>query len=128
MKKISSYFLVIILSVLIFLVGFNYKENKQPNVLYKVYLDKEYIGMIESKKELEDYINNQASTIRDNIKKYKLKIDAIETFQKYNSLVDLSEYDCLDKINYLLTNKKRFNISDSDLDSLKFYQAKKLYN
>lgn len=128
MKKISSYFLVIILSILIFLVGFNYKDNKQPNVLYKVYLDKEYIGMIESKKELEDYINNQANTIRDNIKKYKLKIDAIETFTEYEKSVELSEYDYLDKVNYLLTNKKRLNISDSDIDLLKLYQTEKLYN
>ena len=43
--------------------------------------------MIESKKELEDYINNQANTIRDNIKKYKLKIDAIETFTEYEKSV-----------------------------------------
>ena len=128
MKKISSYFLIIILSILIFLVGFNYKENKQPNVLYKVYLDKEYIGMIESKKELEDYINNQANTIRDNIKKYNLKIDAIETFLKYQTLVDLSEYDYPDKINYLVTNKRSLNIVESDIDSLKFYQKEKLYN
>lgn len=128
MKKISSYFLIIILSILIFLVGFNYKENTLPNVLYKVYLDKEYIGMIESKKELENYINNQANTIRDNIKKYKLKIDAIETFSKYQTLFDLSEYDYSDKVKYLVTNKKSLNIIDSDIDSLKFYQKEKLYN
>lgn len=128
MKKIGSYFLIIIISILIFLVGFNYKENKQPNVLYKVYLDKEYVGMIESKKELEDYINNQVDTIRDNIKKYRLKIDAIETFLKYENLVDLSQYNDSDKINYLITNKKILNIIDSDIDSLKFYQTEKLYN
>jgi len=128
MKKISSYFLIIILSILIFLVGFNYKKNTQPNVFYKVYLDKEYIGMIESKKELEEYINNQANTIRDNIKKYKLKIDAIETFSKYENLVDLSAYDYPNKINYLITNRKNLNIIDSDVDSLKFYQKEKLYN
>mgnify|MGYP003421647519 CR=1 FL=1 len=59
MKKIGKFFLIILLSGIIFLVGFNYKDNRQPKSLYRVYLDKELIGTIQSKKELESYIKTK---------------------------------------------------------------------
>ena len=128
MKKIGKYFLIILLSVIVFLLGFGYKENKQPKALYRVYLDNELLGVIESKKELEEYINNQASIIRNNLRKYKLRIDAIDTFIKYN-LVNTEQYDNnLDKVNYLITNQDSLKISESDIENLKFYREEKLYN
>jgi len=128
MNKIGKYFLIILLSVIIFLFGFDHKDNKEPSVLYRVYLDKELIGTIESRKELEDYINNQASVIRDNIRKYTLKIEAIETFLKYSDIDQIKNYNNNEKVNYLISNKKTFNISESDLEDLKFYSGEKLYN
>ena len=128
MKNIGKYFLIVLLSVIVFLFGFGYKTNKQPNALYRVYLDNELLGVIESKKELEEYINNQANTIRDNLRKYSLRIEAIDTFLKYNSIVALQNYNNSDKINYLITNKDSLKISESDIEDLKFYQEEKLYN
>lgn len=128
MKKISKYFLIIILSFVVFLLGFNHKENKQPNILYKVYLDSELMGVIESKKELENYINNQASSIRDNIKKYNLKINAINTFKNYSNINEIINYSDSDKVNYLIANKKALNLSDADIENLKVYQDEQLYN
>lgn len=128
MKNMGKYFLIAILSIVIFLFGFNYKDNKQPNSLYRVYLDSELIGVIESKKELEEYINKQAENIRDNVKKYSLKIESMETFYKYKDMGELSNYKINEKANYLITNKDYFNISDTDIDNLKFYQKEKLYN
>ncbi len=128
MKNIGKYFIVILLSLIVFLVGFDYKQNKQPNVLYRVYLDNELLGVIESKEELDEYINNQANIIRDNLRKYTLRIDAIDTFSKYNSVVALQNYSNSDKVNYLITNKDSLKISESDIEDLKFYQKEKLYN
>ncbi len=128
MKKISTYFFIGLMSLIVFLFGFGYKSAKQPHTHYQVYLDSELIGLIESKEELEDYINNQAETIRKNIKEYSLKIDAIDTFKKYESRITDQTYTDVDKVNYLITNKSSYNLSDIDVDNLNFYKKEKLYN
>lgn len=128
MKKIGKYLLIVLSSAVIFLFGFNFKDNRQPNTLYRVYLDKELIGTIESREELEDYINNQANVIRENLKKYNLRINAIEKFKKYSNVGEVYVYENSEKANYLISNKDLFNISESDIEDLKFYQQEKLYN
>ena len=128
MKNIGKYFLIVLSAIVIFLFGFDFKDNKQPNTLYKVYLDKELIGTIKSREELEEYINNQANVIRENLKKYNLRINAIEKFKKYSNTGEIYSYDSSEKINYLISNKESLNISDSDIEDLKFYQQEKLYN
>lgn len=127
MKKISTYFFIILLSVIVFLLGFDYKSGVKPKNYYQVYLDSELIGIIESKEELENYINSQADTIRKNIKEYKLKLDAIDTFQKYGSSINEKDYSLIDKVNYLVTNKDSYNLTDLDIENLNFYKAEKLY-
>ncbi len=121
MKKISTWLSIIILSVLVFLLGFNQKIGKQPNTYYQVYLDDELIGMIESKQDLEDYINEQANTIRTNIKEYKLMLDAIETFENQKSL---SSKESNQEILEDLLNS---NLSELDKENLNYYKEKKLY-
>ena len=128
MKNIGKYFLIVLSTVVIFLFGFDFKDNKQPNTLYKVYLDKEFIGTIKSREELEDYINNQANVIRENFKKYSLRINAIEKFKKYSNAGEIYAYENSEKANYLISNKDLLNISESDIEDLKFYQQEKLYN
>ena len=61
MKVIGKYFLIIVLSLVVFLLGFNHKDNKQPNVLYKVYLDSELIGTIESRDSFKRMIDDAMS-------------------------------------------------------------------
>lgn len=126
MKKISTYFFIIVLSVVVFLFGFSHQTGKQPYTYYKVYLDSEFIGMIESKEELERYINSQADSIRENVKNYKLKIDAIDTFEKYSE--NLNQYSDKEKVDYLLSNKDSYNLTDMDIQNLKFYLDDKLYD
>ena len=59
-----------LLLTLIFIVssGFTSFSNK-PNDLYRVYLKGKSLGLIESKKELEDYIDEQQNEIK---KKYNV--------------------------------------------------------
>ena len=47
MKLIVKYLLIAVLAVIIFLFGFNYKDNMEPSVLYNVYLNNELIETIE---------------------------------------------------------------------------------
>jgi len=115
------------LSLLVFLLGFGHKTARQPYARYQVYLDSELIGLIESKKDLQNYINSQAQTIRKNIKEYSLKIDAIDTFKKYESKILEQTYTQIDKVNYLITNKSSYDLSDIDIDNLNFYKEEKLY-
>jgi len=128
MKNIGKCFLIVLSAVVIFLFGFDFRDNKQPNTLYRVYLDKELIGTIKSREELEKYINNQANVIRENLKKYNLKINAIEKFKKYSNTGEVYFYSDAEKANYLISNKDLLNISEADIEDLKFYQQEKLYN
>ena len=128
MKKISTYFFIILLSIVVFLFGFGDKNLTRPRSYYQIYLDGELIGLIESKEELQDYINIQATIIKENLKEYSLKLEAIDTFKKYENSVNINNYTLLDKVNYLITNVSSFNISDIELDNLKFYKEEKLYN
>ena len=127
MKKISTYAFIILLLIIVFLLGFDYKIGKQPNTYYQVYLDNEFIGVIESKKKLEDYINSQADTIRNNVREYKLKIDAIDTFEKYKENIEIENYSIIDKLNYLITNKDNYKLTDMDIENLNFYKNEELY-
>ncbi|MBR6690977.1 MAG: peptidoglycan DD-metalloendopeptidase family protein [Bacilli bacterium] len=128
MKKISTYFFIILLSVIVFLLGFGYKTTSKPNAYYQVYLDNESIGLIESKKELEDYINKQADAIKENLKEYNLKLDAIDTFKKYESNVNIGNYSLLEKANYLIANRELYNLTDLEVENLNFYKNNYLYN
>jgi len=128
MKKISTYFFIVLISIVVFLFGFDYNRGKQPNTYYQVYLDDEIIGVIESKEELENYINSQADTIRENVRDYNLKLDAIDTLKKYDSSITAENYSELDKANYLIINKDAYNLTDYDIENLNFYKNEKLYN
>ena len=123
MKKVGTYIFIIILSIMVFLLGFDYKTGRQPNTYYQVYLDDELIGMIESKEKLEDYINSQANIIKENIKDYKAMLDAIDTYNKYSS--DNEDLTKLENVNQILKNNK--DLTELDKDNLKLYNDKKLY-
>lgn len=128
MKKIGTYFLIILLSIIVFLLGFDYKSSIKPNTYYQVYLDSELMGTIKSKEELENYINTQANIIRKNVRKYNLKLDAQDTFKKYESSISEESYSELDKVKYLIANKESYNLTDLDIENLNFYKKEKLYD
>lgn len=64
MKKGINIVLLILLSCTIFLLGYTKKGNIPPNYLYQVYLDDLTLGLIESKEELEEYINQKGEDIK----------------------------------------------------------------
>ena len=69
MKKFIAYLFAAILSIFIFLVGFEDKKNIAPNQFYKVYLDDQILGVIKNKEDLLNYIDKEGSNIKE---KYKV--------------------------------------------------------
>ena len=89
MKKFLMYFSVILISAMILFLGFSNKKSRIPNTVYQVCLDGEQLGMIKSKRELEKYIDSQADVIRENVREYEKKINAIDDFNEIvNSVND----------------------------------------
>ncbi|MCI8777659.1 MAG: M23 family metallopeptidase [Bacilli bacterium] len=86
MKKIGMGLIITIFSLMIFILGFDYRANEMPNEYYQVYLDDKLIGTIRSKDELTDYISAEGEKIKNKVEDYQFLLD----------------YDCND------------NMSDSD--------------
>lgn len=72
MKKYTIIVLLIILSVSLFLLGFNYKQNSHPKEVYQVYLNDEVIGAVDSVTKLNDYIDRRGDYIKE-----KYNVDVI---------------------------------------------------
>lgn len=69
MKKISIILSTTLIVMALFWLGFNYNRVQSPKEYYQVYLDDEVLGVINSKKKLEKYIDNQGDYIK---KKYNV--------------------------------------------------------
>lgn len=59
MKKLGLIIGVCIISVAVAFLSLGFKKDVTPNTYYQVYLKDEVIGVIKSKKELDDYIDAQ---------------------------------------------------------------------
>ena len=70
--KKKSIIILIISIILIVLFGFQYHRGIKAISLYKVYLDGEVIGIIESKEALEDYIDSQNTKYKEEYKADKI--------------------------------------------------------
>lgn len=71
MKKIIDKIFLVVVIIVMGIWVFKYTKTRQPYTHYNVYLDSKLMGTIKSKKELQDYINSQANTIRKNVEKYQ---------------------------------------------------------
>ncbi len=102
----NKYIILIVLSFSIFLTtGFTMKEFK-PKTVYRVYLEGESLGLIESKESLEKYIDNQQEKIKekynvdkvyppkdlDIIQETTFKDDYKTSKEIYNEIADLSAF------------------------------------
>lgn len=93
MKKLVISIFVLIISLAIFYLGLHYKTSAKPNMYYQVYLNGEKIGVINSKEDLENYIDKQNESYKkkfDTNKIYApngLEIKKIETYNKTTSTI-----------------------------------------
>ena len=99
MKKILSWFLVIIICCASFYLAYNYKNNQNPKIYYKVYLNDEVLGVIESEKKLNKFIDKESETIKNkyNVSKVYLPeglyIEPLSSYDaKLTSIDDVVSY------------------------------------
>ena len=108
MKKVSIWILIFLLSMGIFILGFRNKNNILPNYFYQVYLDDEVLGIINSKKELEEYIDRKGKTIKE---EYKVdKVYAPNGLQIKKIITYSNEVDEVKKVYRKLSQLKPFTI------------------
>ena len=91
MKKFSIMFMLTVILIGVFVLGFGYKATPEPNNYYEVYLDDKAVGTIASKEELEDYIDENGAYYKnkfdvDNV--YSPKGLQIRKLTTYNGDVD----------------------------------------
>lgn len=65
MKKILSGLFFIIFLILMLYLSYGYKNNQNPKTYYKVYLNDEVLGVIESDKKLSKYIDKESENIKN---------------------------------------------------------------
>ena len=131
MKKVGYCLCVLLLSVLIIFLGFTNKKSKKPNTYYQVYLDGEQLGTIKSKRSLESYVDSQADSIRENVKDYENKINAIDLTEEIFNDINNEEFNSMskqEKVNYIINNRRSLGLSDSKYKGIKTYSDLKLWN
>ena len=84
-------FMLTVILIGVFVLGFGYKATPEPNNYYEVYLDDKAVGTIASKEELEDYIDENGAYYKnkfdvDNV--YSPKGLQIRKLTTYNGDVD----------------------------------------
>lgn len=126
MKNKIIYIFTIILFILLLPLFLGNSSYKRPNGYYQVYLDGNYIGTILSENELKKYINSQTDTIRENIRIYNLRNDAINTFNEFKA--NSIKSDNYDIVQDLLNRKDELNLSNIEIENLELYKNDKLYN
>lgn len=70
MKKVFIGIFCSIMVIFTALLSFGYRKSSEPNTYYKVYLNSEELGIIESKEELQEYIDEKSSEYK---KMYNVK-------------------------------------------------------
>lgn len=65
MKKVLLMFLIVIVIAATAFLSLSYEKTVEPNTYYKVYLNGELLGKIESKDQLEKYINEEQKEIKE---------------------------------------------------------------
>ncbi len=105
MKKIGSIIISLLLGAFLFFFCLGYSKNNYPNELYNVYLDGEYLGTIDSKEKLQNYINENAQHLI-NIK------DITKTYCENEKTLDEIIKD--ENLQELMDNSKDINYYESD--------------
>ncbi len=69
---------MVILSIGIFFLQFHYKKTYQPHTYYQVYLDEEVVGIIAQEEELEKYISEQGTLIKEQVIEYQKEVETLK--------------------------------------------------
>ena len=106
--SISNICLIVLLSMAIFLLGFNKSENRVPMDAYAVYLDGNKIGTISSKDDFEEYINEKEALLKERYQTDKIYAPNGVEIKKTTTFKD--EIMSNDYIYNKIVNYKQFTI------------------
>lgn len=107
-SKLKITTILTIVFALVFTVGFSFKLAL-PKTVYRVYLKGKSLGIIESKKELEEYINNEQKDIK---KKYGVeKVYAPEDLDIVKEITFNDDVSSIKEIYKKIENQSPFSIS-----------------
>lgn len=104
--KLSYFISIILIVIILFGLGFTYRNSNYPIDVYNVYLDGDVIGTVEDKDSFEKFINEKEKNIK---KKYDVNkvympngvtIKKVVTYDKniqtneeiYNKIIDLKQF------------------------------------
>lgn len=131
--NLSHIMLIIVITLTIFLLGFTDVINKEPITVYKVFVDGEIIGAVQSKDDFEEYVNLQEEQIKE-----KYNVDKVYTPSGVE-IKKVTTYDKNIEDNQTVYNKiiktKKFTIkgtiitisdeTDEDYQKIKLYTLNK---
>ena len=130
MKKDTTKILLVVLSIIIFLLGFQRRNSEGPNTYYQVYLDDQILGTIKSKEKLESYIDKRGNYIK---KQYGvsnvyapngLEIRKVTTYD--NKISNVKEvYEKLEELKPFTIKGYQFSIKEKDGNSEQIYVTDK---
>ncbi len=124
MKKAIYFVLLLVLSSLL-LLGFDHKKNKHPHEHYYVYLEGEFLGVVKSRKKLEQYIDKKGKILKQkyNVNKvYGPSTLEIKKVISYKGEVD-SEKEIYNKIN----ERKSFTVKGYQFNIKNEFLNKNIY-
>ncbi len=109
MKKIMTMTITIVITIIVILFEFKFlKKEKEPKILYNVYLEGELLGTITSKNKLEKYIDKQNEEYK---KKYNVQnIYAPNGLDIKTDVLYTSKTDTIEEIYKKIQEKKPFTI------------------
>ena len=132
MRSVTNVIVLIMVSVSVFLLGFNYNNSEQPNNYFQVYLDEGVIGVIASKTELLNYINKRNQEVKAEYDVDEVLIPEgmeIKKIVTFNDKVD-SVKDVYRKIlekKDLTINGYKITISDGDISKYIYVTEEKVF-
>lgn len=132
MKKFSVWLFIFLISLCTIALGFQNKKVLTPNYLYQVYLDDEVLGIINSKKALEEYIDQKGKAIKEEYKVNKvyapngLQIKKIIT---YSDKVDdvKAVYKKLSKLKPFTIEGYQFTIKKDDKKTIIYTTQEQIF-
>lgn len=133
MKKLGIGLLIIAASIAIVVFGLTFKKQVQPNTVYRVFLKNELIGTVESKKELEDYIDKQGSYIKSKYntdKVYAPKGLEVKKVITYDNKVDSLSYiyEKLKRTDSFTIDGYSFSITKNDKEKKIYTKSEEVFN
>jgi len=119
MKKILTIIILIILTITIAFLSLGFRKEETPNTFYQVYLNDKILGVIESKKELDNYIDKQNEKYKEqfNVKNIYapkgLITKKLETYSEdLTSIKDI--YKMISEVEPFTISGYQFNIKSED--------------